>query len=71
MASGSEVAISMCSAKPDINIICWLAVTRQENIDNLRNQNGYNFEVQHSPINRVYTETSFYAGDYIHLDPSD
>ena len=32
----------MCPAKPDINIKCWLAIARQEKIDNLEKPNGYN-----------------------------
>ena len=30
----------MCPAKPDINIECWLATARQENIARLVDQNG-------------------------------
>ena len=34
--------LSMCPAKLDINIKCWLAIARDEKIDNLEKTNGYN-----------------------------
>ena len=34
--------LSVCPAKPDINIKCWLAIARHEKIDNFEKPNGYN-----------------------------
>ena len=65
----------MCQAKSDINIKCWLAIARQENINNQEKTNGYRLILampssEYTPLKDNNRDNFTRAGhyrNYIHL----